>query len=141
MPAIVVSGTDSKDKEISPLPHDEPGDDSQLGYSGLDSMKIPSSSLGMNLSSGIFSGDPEFLMAGNASRLPSSRKFYDVAEDIDRALETLEIPATTRAARLDAVGIANASASSVDMSTDFSPLYSSELGAIAEEDSCDVGKE
>jgi hypothetical protein len=140
MPAMVVSGTDSKDNEISPQPHDESVDDSQLGYSGLDSIKIPSSRLGMNVSSGICADESDFVMAGRASRLPP-RKFYDVAEDIDRALETLNIPVATRATRPDAVGIANATTLPVGVITDLGPLHSSELGAIAEEELSVLGRE
>ena len=138
MPAMAVSDTDSKDEENLPRLHDESGkDSSQLGYSGLDSLKIPSSSLGMNLSSGIFSSDTDGAGAVKDRKL-LSRKFYDVAEDIDRALETFEIPATTRSARLDAEGIVNSTTLPFDEIAGLGPLHSSELGAIAEEESRSV---
>ena len=135
MPAMAVSSTD---EENLPRLHDESGkDSSQLGYSGLDSLKIPSSSLGMNLSSGIFSSDTDGAGAVKDRKL-LSRKFYDVAEDIDRALETFEIPATTRSARLDAEGIVNSTTLPFDEIAGLGPLHSSELGAIAEEESRSV---
>ncbi len=138
MPAMVVSGTDSKDKEIEGK--------SQLGYSDLDSIKTPSSRFEMNLSSKVCTDESDFAMAGRANRLPP-RKFYDVAEDKEWGVQNrggLEFPVATRtASSLDAAIISNESKSSLDVSTgtDFGPLYSSELGTIAEEGASGLGEE
>ena len=122
MPAIVVSDTGNEEEEIL--------GNSNLGYSGLDSIKIPSSRFEINQSSEIYAGDSDFAMAGGATGLPS-RKYYNVKEDKDFAVKS----APTRTASPDAANISNESKSSVVVSTDFSPLYSSELGAIDEGES------